>query len=50
MNSYATFLMVVLALFVVVATVIDQVQASRRFEKGVLLGYLLAQQRGFHGL
>ena len=26
--------------------IIEQVMASKRFEKGVLLGYLLAQQRG----
>ncbi|KAI1300019.1 hypothetical protein HDE_03602 [Halotydeus destructor] len=42
-------LMVVAAIVVMSAIVVDQVSASRRFEKGVLLGYLLAQQQGHGG-
>lgn len=49
MNFYCYLLFVALALLAIVATVVDQVAASRRFEKGVLLGYLLAQQRGGYG-
>jgi hypothetical protein len=44
MNS--AFLFFVLLLITICSIAIDEVMASKRFEKGVLLGYLLAQQRG----
>lgn len=44
MNSVLLF--IVLVIVTICSIAIDEVMASKRFEKGVLLGYLLAQQRG----
>ena len=46
MGLKVTILTIFTIILLINLIIIDQVTASKRFEKGVLLGYLLAQQRG----
>lgn len=44
-KNFSVIFVLAMVLIVLISVTIDTVVASKRFEKGVLLGYLLAQQR-----